>query len=67
MKDLSIDSREFLNPTRKPSGLDKLARKVIRARLKEVAHGSLLISVHKRPEPQNNGASSGGAPGPNGE
>ena len=44
MKDLSIDSREFLNPTRKPSGLDKLARKVIRSRLQEVAEGIISIT-----------------------
>ncbi len=44
MKELSIDSREFLNPTRKPSGLDKLARKVIRSRLAEVGEGVISIT-----------------------
>ncbi len=44
MKDISIDSQEFLESTRKPSGLDKLARKVIRARFEEVERGLLLVT-----------------------
>ncbi len=44
MKDLSIDSREFLNPTRKPTGLDKLARKVIRSRLDELQQGRITVT-----------------------
>lgn len=44
MKDVSIDSRQFLESTRKPSGLDKLARKVIRARLEEISRGQVHVS-----------------------
>ena len=44
MKDVSIDSRQFLESTRKPSGLDKLARKVIRARLEEISRGRVLVT-----------------------
>ncbi len=44
MKDVSIDSEDFLESTRKPSGLDSLARKVIRARLKEVRFGQLTVT-----------------------
>ncbi len=44
MKDLSIDSEEFLESTRKPTGLDKLARRVIRARLEEVKLGQIVVT-----------------------
>jgi cyclopropane-fatty-acyl-phospholipid synthase len=44
MKEVSIDSREFLSPMRKPSGLDKIARKVIRSRLGEVLSGRITVT-----------------------
>jgi cyclopropane-fatty-acyl-phospholipid synthase len=44
MKEISIDSHDFLAPTRKPTGLDKLARKVIRARLGEIRSGRISIT-----------------------
>ena len=44
MKDLSIDSQQFLESTRKPSGLDRFARKVIRARLEEVTRGQIVVT-----------------------
>ena len=44
MKEVSIDSREFLSPMRKPSGLDKIARKVIRSRLGEVMSGRITVT-----------------------
>ncbi len=44
MKDISIDSDDYLVPTRKPTGLDKLARKVIRSRLGEVRSGRISIT-----------------------
>ncbi|MEO1248003.1 MAG: cyclopropane-fatty-acyl-phospholipid synthase family protein [Pseudomonadota bacterium] len=44
MKEVSIDSKSFLEATRKPSGLDKLARRVIRSRLKEVRQGEIVFT-----------------------
>ena len=44
MKEVSIDSETFLESSRKPAGLDRLARKVIRARLKEVREGEIIVT-----------------------
>ena len=50
MKSLSIGSSEFLEGTRKPSGLDSLARRVVRSRLAEMSHGRLILCENGREE-----------------
>lgn len=50
MKSLSIGSSEFLEGTRKPSGLDSLARRVVRSRLAEMCHGRLVLCENGREE-----------------
>ena len=50
MKTLSIGSSEFLEGTRKPSGLDSLARRVVRSRLAEMRHGRLVLCENGREE-----------------
>ncbi len=50
MKSLSIGSSEFLEGTRKPSGLDSLARRVVRSRLAEMRHGRLVLCENGREE-----------------
>ncbi len=44
MRSESIGSREFLEASRKPTGLDNLARRVIRARLSEFRFGQITVS-----------------------
>ncbi len=44
MKELSIASDDFLASTRKPTRLDKLARKAVRARLGEIRLGEVLVT-----------------------
>ena len=50
MKPVSIDSREFLEGTRKPGGLDSLARRIVRSRLAEMHHGQLVLCENGREE-----------------
>lgn len=50
MKTLSIGSSEFLEGTRKPNGLDSLARRVVRSRLAEMRHGRLVLCENGREE-----------------
>jgi cyclopropane-fatty-acyl-phospholipid synthase len=44
MKQLSLNSYEFIQPTAKPRGLDRLARRLIHARLAKISNGQLVIS-----------------------
>lgn len=44
MKDLSIDSEEFLASTRKPTRLDRLAQRVIHSRLEEIELGQIVVT-----------------------
>ena len=50
MKTLSIDSNEFLESSRKPSGFDRIARKVIRSRLEEIRSGQVTVTENGRSE-----------------
>ncbi|MEM1175725.1 MAG: cyclopropane-fatty-acyl-phospholipid synthase family protein [Pseudomonadota bacterium] len=50
MRTESIDSRDFLEGSRKPTGLDNLARKVVRARLQEFTFGELKFTENGRTE-----------------
>ena len=50
MKELTIRSPEFLEGTRKPSGLDKLARRAVRQRFKSITHGQIVVSENGRSE-----------------
>jgi cyclopropane-fatty-acyl-phospholipid synthase len=50
MKELSIQSPEFLEGTRKPSGLDRLARRIVRRRLESIAFGQIVVSENGRHE-----------------
>ena len=43
MKTLSIQSPEFLDAARKPSRLDKLARRIVRSRLQAIAEGEITV------------------------
>ncbi|MDJ0919212.1 MAG: cyclopropane-fatty-acyl-phospholipid synthase family protein, partial [Woeseiaceae bacterium] len=44
MRTDSIGSQEFLEASRKPTGLDNLARRVIRARLSEFRFGQVIVT-----------------------
>jgi cyclopropane-fatty-acyl-phospholipid synthase len=44
MKQLSLDSHEFIRQTVKPRGLDRLARRLIHSRLAKISNGQLVIS-----------------------
>lgn len=44
MRTESISSRDFLEGSRKPTGLDKLARRVVRARLAEFRYGQVIVT-----------------------
>ena len=44
MKLVSIDSPEFLAASRKPSGLDVIARRAVRARLESLGVGQIVLS-----------------------
>jgi len=48
MRELSIQSPKFLEGTRKPSGLDKLARKIVRGRLRSIAVGQIVVTENGR-------------------
>jgi cyclopropane-fatty-acyl-phospholipid synthase len=44
MKQLSLDSHEFIRQTVKPRGLDRLARRLVHSRLAKITNGQLVIS-----------------------
>lgn len=44
MKNPSIDSEAFLASTRKPTGLDRLAQRIIHSRLEEVELGQIVVT-----------------------
>ena len=44
MKTVSLRSRAFLESTPKPTGLDRLARRIVRARLELIAEGQVVVS-----------------------
>ena len=44
MKQLSLDSQEFIRQTAKPRGLDRLARRLIHTRLSKIANGQVVIN-----------------------
>ncbi len=48
MKTVSIRSREFLERTPKPSGLDKLARRIVRSRLESIADARVVVTENGR-------------------
>jgi cyclopropane-fatty-acyl-phospholipid synthase len=50
MKTVSIDSPEFLEASRKPTSLEALARRVVRARLESLRDGQIVISENGRHE-----------------
>ena len=60
MKTLSIQSPEFLDAAKKPSRLDKLARRIVRARLEAIAEGEIVVS--EGGETETFGAKSAGLP-----
>jgi cyclopropane-fatty-acyl-phospholipid synthase len=48
MRPVSIDSPQFLRQFTKPAGLDKLARRLVHSRLKNIQTGQLVISENGR-------------------
>ena len=50
MKSVSINSPKFLEASRKPTGLEAIARRVVRARLGSLLKGQVVISEHGRHE-----------------
>ena len=50
MKPVSINSPEFLERSKKPSGLDELARRAVRSRLEALQRGQIVISENGRHE-----------------
>ena len=44
MKSVSIDSPKFLEASRKPTSLEALARRVVRARLESLRNGQIVVS-----------------------
>jgi cyclopropane-fatty-acyl-phospholipid synthase len=50
MKSVSIHSPEFLQSSRKPTGLEALARRVVRARLESLCNGEIVVSENGRHE-----------------
>ena len=50
MKLVSIDSPEFLAASKKPSGLDALARRAVRARLESLRVGQIVLSENSQHE-----------------
>jgi cyclopropane-fatty-acyl-phospholipid synthase len=50
MKSVSINSPEFLEASRKPTGLEALARRVVRARLESLRNGQIIVSENGRHE-----------------
>jgi cyclopropane-fatty-acyl-phospholipid synthase len=50
MKLVSIDSPQFLEASRKPTGLEALARRVVRARLESLRNGQIVVTENGRHE-----------------
>ena len=50
MKTGSIDSPQFLEASRKPTSLEALARRVVRARLESLRNGQIVVSENGRHE-----------------
>ncbi|MDJ0940866.1 MAG: cyclopropane-fatty-acyl-phospholipid synthase family protein [Woeseiaceae bacterium] len=50
MRELSIQSPKFLEGTRKPSRLDKLARRIVRRRMESIRDGQIVVSENGRHE-----------------
>jgi len=50
VKSVSISSREFLDSNRTPTGLESLARRVVRARLRSLRLGQIIITENGRRE-----------------
>jgi len=50
MKTASIQAADFLKSTRKPSRLDRLARRIVRARLESLREGQIVISENGQHE-----------------
>jgi cyclopropane-fatty-acyl-phospholipid synthase len=50
MKTASIDSPKFLEATRKPTMLESLARRVVRARLESLQNGQIVVTENGRHE-----------------
>ena len=50
MKSVSIDSPQFLEASRKPTGLEALARRVVRARLESLRNGQIVVTENGRHE-----------------
>jgi len=50
MRSASIDSSKFLEAGRKPTALESLARKVVRARLESLQNGQIVITENGRHE-----------------
>ena len=50
MRSASIDSPKFLEASRKPTALESLARKVVRARLESLRNGQIVITENGRHE-----------------
>lgn len=46
MKSVSINTPKFLEASRKPTGLEAIARRVVRARLGSLLKGQVVISEH---------------------
>ena len=60
MKSISIDSPKFIEASRKPTGLEALARRVVRARLESLQHGQIVVSEDG--EQKSYGAATGDLP-----
>jgi len=50
MRSVSIDSPKFLEASRKPTALDALARRVVRARLASLQNGQIVVTENGRHE-----------------
>lgn len=50
MKTISLHSSTFLDGTPKPSGLDRLARRIVRSRLEQIADGQVVVSENGQHE-----------------
>ncbi len=50
MRSVSIDSPKFLEASRKPTALESLARRVVRARLESLRNGQIVVTENGRHE-----------------
>lgn len=50
MRSVSIDSPKFLEASRKPTALESLARRIVRARLESLQNGQIVVSENGRHE-----------------